>query len=173
MSTTLDTVRRLVGRRSKISRDEMVAILVALDIPPEASTITGRYADGALHVADARVEPVREDRPDVPPHARPIDQAATRAAEVEATAKAWAALCEGILCVSVLPGSYWLGDALTSGLTVRYDQPGSMRPMQVADLMFCAEAMGRGEYDPIGYLRRHARRLLIVRGAPMPEGNDT
>lgn len=162
MSTTLDTVRHLVGRRSIISRDEMVAILVALDLPPEASTIAGRSADGTLHVGDGWVDPVREDRPDVPPSARPIDRPATRAAEVGATARTWAAMCEGITCVSVLPGSYWLGDALTEGLTVHHDTPGSMHPLQVADLMFCPAALGGYEYDQIGQMRRHARRLLIV-----------
>lgn len=146
--TTLDTVRRLIGRRHKISRQEMMDILVALDLPPEASTICGRDQHGRLIIGTGRVQDC-----DFPA----ADQ------ERSAMARAWANRCTGILCISVLRGSYYVGDALTDGLTVRYDEPGSMHPMQRADLLFAPAELAHYDYDQIGQLRGRANKVLVVR----------
>lgn len=160
MSAVMDTVRRIVGRRSKITREEMVAIIVALDLEPERSTIVGRYADGSLLAGEIRVEPVREDRPDLPPSMRAIDAVATRAAEQQAVARAWERACKCITCISVWGREH-------DGGGIRFDSPGSMAPMQHAELTFVAEALAEDrEHDPVGYMRRHCDRLLIVRGEP-------
>lgn len=54
---------------------------------------------------------------------------------------------------------------------IQYDQPGSMHPMQHAELSFVSEDLARGDYDPseqsggtMEYLRRHAARVIIVTG---------
>jgi hypothetical protein len=47
---------------------------------------------------------------------------------------------------------------------VQHDQPGSMHPSQKAALTFGPEADRGDECDSHGYMRRHARRLILVRG---------
>jgi len=51
---------------------------------------------------------------------------------------------------------------------VQYDQPGSMHPDQQAALTFGPEADRGDECDSHRYMRRHARRLVLVR----PERTD-
>lgn len=139
-----DTARRIIGRRHKISRHEMAEIIAALSIPAEAHTITGRFANGALYVGGQTI-PNREDEP-------------------TAIARAWADACRDITCISVLVDS--------RGAHMRHDDPGSMAPMHMAELMFAPSSLRTYEYDPLGYLRRHTRRLLIVDAAselpPLP-----
>ena len=138
MTSIIDTVRRLVGRRHQITRQEMVDILLALELDPARSTITGRGTDGRLHVGDKWVDDPADER--------------------RAVATAWERACRDITCISVMHDR--------DGIGVRYDEPGSMHPMQQAELIFVAEALGGYEYDQIGQMRRHAKRLLIVRGEP-------
>lgn len=134
--TTLEVVRDVVGRRRRITREEMVDLLLALDLSPEASTITGRmHGSGALHVGGETL---------------PAD--ATRSEEQQAVARAWAKMCRGITTVSVM--------AYSDGqLGARYDEPGSMHPMQMAQLTFAPAGLDTE------YLRRHARRVLVVTDA--------
>ncbi|HMJ13398.1 MAG TPA: hypothetical protein VK524_18395 [Polyangiaceae bacterium] len=136
---TLDTVRGLIGRRHKISAQEMSTLLLSL-LPtdlPERSTITGRGATGQLYVGGQWVTDPR--------------------CEAAATAQAWAELCTGITCVSVLPTSYYVGDELRVGLGVRHDEPGSMHPEQQAELMFVPASLG-----DLSYVRGKAARVLVV-----------
>jgi hypothetical protein len=46
---------------------------------------------------------------------------------------------------------------------VQYDQPGSMHPMQRASLTLGPERDRGDECDSHGYMRRHTRRLVLVR----------
>lgn len=136
MNNILDTVRATVGRRSKITPAEMETILMSVPNLPQVSTIAGRGQDGTLYVGGTWV---RE-----------------RANETRATAQAWTSACSGITCISVMSG----GD----GLSVRYDQPGTMHPLHRAEVIFAPESLERHEYDQIGQLRQHAKRVLVVRG---------
>ena len=117
---TLDIVRQHVGRRSRITRTEMRAILHSL-------------AHAGLDLANPYVS----------------DTLGGDAAD------AWVRACRDIRVISV--------DArgLRDGY-VRYDEPGSMHPMQRAELMFVSAALGDYDYDQIGQMRRHADRVLIV-----------
>lgn len=124
----LDIARDIVGRRHRITRDDMVAILS--ELAREGLDLRNSYVAGTLAEA-------------------PGDQA-----------RAWGRMCRDITVISVGPG-------LRDGW-VRYDEPGSMHPMQRAELLFAAEALERLEFDQIGQLRRHARRVLIVKGEPEP-----
>lgn len=135
-----------------ITREEMAQILMAA-VPdlPEASTIAGRGADGRLYVGGAWVEPITEDA------------AATARVEREATAKAWADMCRGITCISVLPTVYWVGQEERHGPGVRFDAPGSMHPLQQAQIIFVPESAAQRR-ETLAYLRRHAERVLIVQG---------
>lgn len=137
MTNVLDTVRRLVGRRNKVSRQEMADIIEAFGLPAECHTITMRFADGTLCVGDQAVDAEDEGR---------------------AIAIAWANMCRGITTVSVL--------CLTGGAIMRYDEPGSMHPRQSAALLFVPAALGGYDYDQIGQLRRRAERVLIVSDDP-------
>jgi len=168
MTTTLDTVRRLIGQRKKITRDEMVDILLALDMDIVAqSTITGRFADGTLLVGGQTVRAVRSGDASMPPSARSIDTAATAEAERRATARAWERMCDDICCISVFPPSPGYAGC------IRYDETGRMAPTQHATLMFVHERLGDYEYDQIGQMRRRAERVLIVRGEPTVDAPPT
>lgn len=125
-STTLDIVRQHVGRRSRITRDEMAAILSALG-SAGLRLSNGYVHETTLGVADA--------------------------------ARTWAAMCRDITCISVMDAR---GGSLRDG-DVRYDEPGSMHPLQRVEVTFVPAALGRYEYDQIGQMRRHAVRVLIVR----------
>lgn len=140
MSNTFEIVRAVVGSRHKITKQQMIDILLALPIDlPHASTITGRFDDGRLYVGG-----------------KTIDDASM---ESDATARAWAELCKEITCISVLGTAYHdAGGEITNGLGVRYDEPGSMHPMQQAEITFAPAGMVGG----YAYMRRHCRRLLIV-----------
>lgn len=123
---TLDVVRRVVGRKSKISKDEMGAILMGL-VEARLVNLCNRYVHD------------------------------TCGDDILAASIAWTKACEGIICVSV--DSRGLRDG-----QVRYDQPGSMHPLQHSEITFAPEGMA--EHTPgstYAYLRRHADRLLIVR----------
>jgi len=72
-------------------------------------------------------------------------------------------MCRDSTVVSVLP-TYGADGEISPG--VRYDAPGSMHPMQMADLAFVPVACAG---DTVGYIRRHARRVLLVRDDPLPE----
>lgn len=132
--TILDITRRLIGRRHTISRDEMAAIIIAIGLPPEASTIAD-IGNDELYVGGQWVR----DPAQWP----------------EAVANAWARICAGITCVSVIAG------------TIRHDEPGSLHPMQVADVTFAPESL-----RDYAYMRKHSRRLLIVRDVPLTSDLD-
>ena len=155
MATIIDTVRHTVGRRSRISREEMATILRAVPDLAHVSTIAGRDAEGALYVGGAWVYPVRVEDAELPPSQRPIRQPETTAAEVAATALAWARMCRGLTTVSVF-------DDRGDGARVRYDEPGSMAPYHHADLLFVPEDAA-ARPSTLRYLRDHAARVLIVR----------
>lgn len=140
MSNILDIVLTVAGDRDSITREEMRDILARLPDLADHSTIVGRFADGALCIGNRRVE--------------------DRDRESIETATAWANACEGIRCVSVLVDSD--GD-----YQVRYDDPGSMHPLQHAELTFVPSAIDDGRTDggsAIEYMRRHADRVLLVSG---------
>lgn len=142
MSEAINTVRALIGRRHRITQAEMVAILMALPMDlPNGSTITARDPDGRLFVGSK-------------PVARPSEEA-------QATAQAWAALCKGITCISVLRTGYYVGDEMRVGLGVRHDEPGSMHPLQLAEVTFISRELG-DDSSSYSYLRTRCKRLLIV-----------
>jgi hypothetical protein len=71
---------------------------------------------------------------------------------------AWVATCRGICCISV--DSRGLRDG-----QVRYDEPGSMHPMQHAQVTFVPADIDAGRTDggsTVSYMRRHADRVLLV-----------
>lgn len=72
------------------------------------------------------------------------------------TASGWVARVRSITCVSIAP----TGDSPHG--EIRYDDPGSMHPMQQSALTLTAHA------ESVPYLRRHARRVLLVDAAQPP-----
>jgi hypothetical protein len=127
-SKTLEVVRRIVGRKSKITKDEMGAILMGLK-------------EIGLDLRNSYVHDTMDD--------------ALRASI------AWVKACKGITCISASLSGY-----LRDGM-VRYDQPGSMNPMQHAEVTFMPQSLAeRTDHDPVSYMRRHCDRLLIVRDEP-------
>lgn len=140
MSKTIEIVRRIVGRRHKISAEDMIAILDALH-REVGLDLRNSYVASTLDLSS------------------PYDQESGHAQSPTA-ACAWARMCRDITCISV--------DArggLRDGY-VRYDQPGSMNPMQRAEILFAPSALEGREYDQIDQLRRHADRVLVV--SPLP-----
>ncbi len=128
MTTTLDVVRRIVGRKSKITKDEMGAILMGL-VEARLVNLCNGY----------------------------VDQ--TCGDDIFAASIAWTKACCGITCISV--DSRGLRDG-----QVRYDQPGSMHPMQHSEITFAPDGMRDaepGSGSTLAYLRRHADRVLVVR----------
>ena len=75
-----------------------------------------------------------------------------------AAAIAWTRVCSGLTCVSA-------GVDLRDGY-VRYDQPGSIAPMQRAEICFVPASLSRSSKD---YMRRHARKMYVVTAAPHPD----
>lgn len=68
-------------------------------------------------------------------------------------AHTWADMCTGFTCISLK------STGLRDGY-IRYDQPGSMHPLQYSDLTFVPETAGQNSID---YMRKHASRVLVVR----------
>lgn len=88
----------------------------------------------------------------------------------EIAAAAWAKAVDGITFISASMGGRGL--AHVDGW-VRYDQPGSMHPMQHAEISFVSEELARGDHDAepgsggtMDYLRSHAARVVAVRADP-------
>lgn len=128
MTTTLDVVRRIVGRKSKISKDEMGAILMGL-VEAKLVNLCNRYVHDTCGVDSL------------------------------AAAIAWTKACRSTTCVSV--DSRGLRDG-----QVRYDEPGSMHPLQHSEITFAPHGMRDaepGSGSTLAYLRRHADRVLVVR----------
>lgn len=145
MKKIIDTVRSVVGRRTRITRPEMRTIIAALPIDiVEQSTIGGHDANGLLFVGGRRLDPFDDER--------------------AAMAKAWEHMCHGIICISAFDAE----DDYPGG--VRYDEPGSMHPQQRASVTFAPESLG-----DMTYIRAHCERLLIVLGesdhAELPTAN--
>lgn len=69
----------------------------------------------------------------------------------------WCGMVRGITVVSYSERGLRDGGA-------RYDQPGSMNPMQQAEISFVADGVQQSTLD---YLRRHCERLLIVTQDPV------
>ena len=139
MSEAVNVVRRMIGRRHRITQAEMVALLMAMPMDlATGSTITGRNDAGHLCVGGQWITTANE--------------------EARAVARRWADMCRGIMVVSVLPTSYYVGEELREGLGVRYDEPGSMDPNLRADVMFVPHTLS----TDLGYLRKRCKRLLIV-----------
>lgn len=135
MTTTLDVVRRIVGRKSKITKDEMGAILMVLVEERLVNLCNGYVRD-------------------------------TCGNDILAASIAWCKACHGISCISV--DSRGLRDG-----QVRYDQPGSMHPMQHSEITFAPDGMRDaepGSGSTLRYLRQHADRVLVVRQDREPAG---
>lgn len=49
---------------------------------------------------------------------------------------------------------------------IQYDQPGSMNPMQYAQISFVGVELGQSD-NSMHYLRRHAARVIVVAGEPL------
>lgn len=130
-ATVARVVTTMIGRRRKITREEMAGIL-------------GRLAAEGLDLANDCVEPGL-DGPE-----------------------GWAKRCRDICTVSVL------ADGATPHGQVRYDDPGSMHPQHHAAVLFAPSGLERGDHDQLGYLRRHADRVLIVQDDPVsaPSAED-
>ena len=128
MTTTLDVVRRVVGRKSKITKDEMGAILMGL-VEARLVNLCNSYV---LH---------------------------TCGDDILAASIAWSKACRRITCISV--DSHGLRDG-----QVRYDEPGSMHPLQHSEITFAPDGMPDaepGSGSTLAYLRQHADRVLVVR----------
>jgi len=151
MKDVADVVKLVVGRRRVIGKIEMISILLALDLDPEASTIVAGGMSGTLSVG-GEMMPAGASRKDVQ----------------EVVARHWATMlmCDRHVSINVLATGYFVGDDLATRTGVRWDQSGSMHPMQQADLSFVHVDQRRGEHDPIAFLRRHASRVLLVRDDP-------
>ena len=63
---------------------------------------------------------------------------------------------------------------------IQHDEPGSMDPLQYAQISFVSEELARGDYDydrenhpgsTMAYLRYHAERVVIVTGEALPDPN--
>jgi hypothetical protein len=111
----IEIVRRHVGRRHRISRAEMAAILTEAE---------GAGADLYCY----------RERP-----------------EEESPADWWVSMCSRNTCVSMIDGE------------ARYDEPGSLHPLQMADVTFVPATL---RPDSIDYMRQHARRTLLVIDRP-------
>lgn len=191
MTTTpiRDIVRHAVGRRTRITTEEMRDILLALPLDlAMVSTIAGRSADGHLHLPTGWVEPMLatptcapgECAPHdatrcgilhrringscsclchVPPSMRPVAETPDQLAAREREAVAAAWVRA---CTGITVISVWgpRGDEHPGG--IRYDEPGAMHPMQHADLMFVAARLGDYDHNQIGQMRQQADRVLIV-----------
>jgi hypothetical protein len=135
--STLDIVRREVGRRTKITREEMAALLRSL--AAAGLDLRNGYVVETINL-------VAQDAP--------LDRVGSARA-----AAAWARLCDGICCISVdARGGLRDGD-------VRYDEPGRMDPNQRAEVTFCPADIDAGRSDggsTVAYMRRHAERVLLV-----------
>lgn len=118
----LETVRRIVGARQKITQVEMATILLALC--QEGLNLRNGFVQG------------------------------TMSGDPQTTSAAWAGLCRGNTCISIVDGR------------VRYDEPGSMHPLMYADVIFAPEGLPGAPYK---FLRQHARRVLIVTQEPLRE----
>ncbi len=134
-TTTQTIVRQHVGRRSRITRDEMRAILQALT--DAGLDLRSSYVHGTI------------DR-----HA----SSDTQPPQSAGAAETWAKSCRDLTCISVDSRG-----RLRDGY-VRYDQPGTMHPMQQAELTFAPMTI----YPPatLDYLRDRADRVLLVRQDP-------
>jgi hypothetical protein len=66
----------------------------------------------------------------------------------ETAPDAWANICVGLCCVSVI-----------EGYEVRFDEPGSMHPQQHATVMFVPADL---RPQSIEHMRRHTNRVLLV-----------
>jgi hypothetical protein len=139
----LGIVRARIGRRIKISRQEMADILADLTAAGVnlcndcmMGTVQWDYAAGGAGI--------------------PVGQSPT-------APLIWANACRRTTCISVMPPD---GGAPTYHGQVRYDEPGSMHPMHRADVIFAPADLEGYDYDQIGQLRRKARRVLVVRDDP-------
>lgn len=141
MTTLRDIVRKTVGRRHRISRGEMRAILyrAARDLDLELNIGWGG--------SDTRLFGSR------------ADEAISRGAE------AWERMCNDITVISVFAtGSATVVQRTSSNpYDIRYDEPGSMHPLLQAEVMFAPPSACERD-GTADYLRRHAKRLLIVTG---------
>ena len=66
----------------------------------------------------------------------------------------WANAVRNIVFVSLF-------DEPDGPASIRYDEPGSMHPMQRASVSFVSDSMPTGSID---YIRDHCERLIIVTG---------
>lgn len=149
----LGMVKQRFGSRRKISRAEQVELLCDYSII--GGSLVNGYVDGTAPEAFNKLGHVASDE-----EAQEIMNSQPESYHCSA-AEAWMRATQGITVVSV-------GAHLRDG-GARYDQPGSMHPMQQAQVSFVAEGgVGASTLD---YLREHCGRLFIVTGEvpPLPE----
>lgn len=138
-------VRERVGRRSRISRQEAADLLVALAV-------------AGLDLRNDCVHDTWDYEADPGGYLTPV--AVQSPGQIARAARVWANAIQDITVISILPRG------CTHHGQVRYDEPGRMAPLQHAMLaLMSASQVGR-EHDPIGYMRRHADRVLIVADEP-------
>lgn len=78
--------------------------------------------------------------------------------ERETTPEQWVERCQGVTCVSLIVVVDHEGRC---GLTLRYDEPGSLHPGQHALVTICPPAVR--EHDNGRHMRQHADRVLFLR----------
>lgn len=148
----LEIAAKHAGRRHKITRQEMAAILMDYSRQHPGALANG-YVIGTFP----------DDTPE--PGATDEEWDATWASQGDdyhrAAAETWARVVRGITLVSAGDGRAGApdGSTLRDG-GVRYDQPGSMAPCQMAVLIFAGDTQ---RPETISYLRGHCRRLFLVR----------
>lgn len=179
LNPILAAVRRVVGRRHEISRQEMAAILAALGSEGLIDMDNGWGGARTAYLAmdrrrmaivaerDAaerairRRDPLAEELDSLPPPSvRDSDLAAMRPT-VEELAQGWAE-CARHRIVSVLADT---DPRLGSNPgDIRYDDGlGPMHPLMRATIMFASARYRDSEYDQVGQMRERARRVLLVR----------
>lgn len=78
--------------------------------------------------------------------------------ERETTPAQWVERCKDVTCVSLI---MVVGPEGRCGLELRYDEPGSLNPMQHALLTICPPEVR--DHDDGRYMRQHAERVLFLR----------
>lgn len=148
MKILLNIIENTIGKRRKIARHEMATIL----------TTWSRQHPGAL--ANTYVKGTWPDAAQDLPHNAGDDawqsMWATVPNDYHVTAgRVWANMVRDttIICAGE-PGTLRDGG-------VRFDQPGSMAPGQMADVIFIGHNCA-ARAETVDYLREHCRRLIIV-----------
>lgn len=156
ISRALRSVFAALPAPEVVTKQQMMDLLVAIDLPPDASAAyVGLERDGTgLFVRDRRYPLVRTRNPKLPPSLWEPDESATHANWQAAIAHTWTEDCHGAVVISL-----WAD----SGECIRYDMPGSMFPGQMAELAFVADRR------LMKFARAHATTAFLVdQDSPLP-----